>query len=183
MGQVKKAQPVKLFVGMLFASQSVMEQASQILTTEFGKIDSESALCPFEFTDYYREEMGNSLWRKFIAFESLVTPEQIVRIKLFTNRLEAKFFRSDSLPSRPINLDPGYLSLSKVILATTKDYSHRIYLDNGIYAEVTLRYHQKAYRSWEWTYPDYRSQEYLSFFHRLRQIYREQLRDRIKEPK
>jgi len=114
--------------------------------------------------------MGKNLSRKFISFKHLIDPERLVSIKLFTNKLEEKFLWPGS-SRRKINIDPGYLTLSKLILATTKDFSHRIYLGSGIYAEVTLRYlKNKGFQPWEWTYPDYRSKEYLEIFNQLRSL-------------
>ena len=80
--------------------------------------------------------------------------------------------------SRIINIDPGYLDLSKLILASTKDYKHRIYLTKGIYAEVTLFYQDKTFCPWEWTYPDYKTGEYIEIFNRIRQIYAEQIKEK-----
>ena len=153
----------------------------------FGPVDLESDIFNFDYTDYYAKEMGPGLVRKFFSFARLISPEDLAGIKLKTNEIEEDFARpvrglasngarrGEAKVARPINLDPGYLTSAKVVLATAKDYSHRIYLKGGIYAEATLRYFKGAYQPWPWTYPDYKSPEYLSFFHRLRKIYLAQL--------
>ncbi len=160
---------------MLCPSSIILERAQCALQNKFGKIDKESSLWKFDFTSYYEKEMGTNLWRKFISFANTIEPQSLKEIKLWTNLLEAEYSQMYAPPVRPINLDPGYLSLSKVVLATTKDYTHRLYLGNGIYGEVTLHYHHGAFCPYEWTYPDYRTSEYIQFFQELRKIYQQQL--------
>lgn len=175
MGDIRTPNKVKLFVGMLSSKVSWLDEACEVLTEKFGNIDSQTPADPFHFTDYYEDEMGQGLLRKFIAFDRLIDPQTLPGIKICTNQIEAEFSRKYDFPKRPVNLDPGYLCLSKIILATTKDYSHRIYLGDGIYGETTLKYYQKAFIAWEWTYPDYKSPKYLEFFGNLRNIYKMQL--------
>lgn len=145
-----------------------------LLTKRFGKIDFESAVLDFGHTKYYREEMGEGLKRRFISFSRLIRPSRLAAIKLLTNKIEQKMCAGR--PGRVINIDPGCLGLAKLVLATTKDHSHRIYLSKGIYAEVTLFYRDKSFRPCEWTYPDYRTQEYADIFNEIRAIYAKQLR-------
>jgi len=174
MGKAKLPLPVKLIVGFLFLEEEVFLRAKDELVNQYGEVDFESPSFDFSYTNYYKEEMGDKLWRKFVSFKSLVDPENIVAIKLFTNKLEDKL----SLPGsrRRVNIDPGYLTLSKLVLATTKNFAHRIYLGRGIYAEVTLRYlKDKGFQPWEWTYPDYRSKKYLEIFNYLRGVYKKQI--------
>jgi hypothetical protein len=115
--------------------------------------------------------MQINLKRKFISFSSLIDPAKIVEIKLFTNQFEENFLYPYS-KQRRLNLDPGYITLAKLVLATSKNFQHRIYLRKGIYAEITLRYKRgKGFTYWEWTYPDYRSKEYIEIFNHLREIY------------
>lgn len=127
----------------------------------------------FDYTDYYNEEFGSPLKRQFISFKKLINPDELAGIKVATNRLEKKLSHNSS---RIINIDPGYLDMAKLVLATTKDYKHRIYLSKGIYAEVTLRYENKTFQPWEWSYPDYRTAQYLAIFNQIRQIYSSQIR-------
>ena len=173
MGKIKYPKPVKLIAGFIFAQEKIFFQAKEELVKKFGEIDFESPLFSFNYTDYYRKEMGNKLWRKFVSFKRLFDPEKIVSVKLFTNEIEQKF---SSGKKRKVNIDPGYLTLSKLVLTTTKNFAHRIYLGKGIYAEVTLRYIKgKGFQPWEWTYPDYRSEDYLEVFNSLREKYKKQL--------
>lgn len=144
-----------------------------MLQIKFGRIDFYSSILNFNYTDYYYPEMGKPLKRIFISFQKLLQEEKLADIKLYTNRLETKFCIRGR---RRINIDPGMLNLAKLILATTKDYSHRIYLNKGIFAEVTLFY-RNGFRPWQWTYPDYRLEEYLKIFNSIRDIYISQIKD------
>ena len=173
MGRVKCPLPVKLVVGMISAKVELFQQAQEKLSQEFGIVDFESKIIPFAHTDYYAEEMGENLKRKFISFQELIAPEEIVDIKIFTNDLEEKFLYPGS-HRRQINLDPGYIEASKLVLATTKNHQHRLYLRKGIYGEVTLRYAKKSFQPWEWTYPDYQTEDYLEIFNCIRTLYRPQ---------
>jgi hypothetical protein len=172
MGEAKKHLPVKLVVGMISGRKPLFDAAQRELIAQFGPLDYESALMPWEFTDYYSKELGENLWRKFLGFERLIDPEGLAGIKLFTNRLEAKFSEGGA---RRINLDPGYLDSAKLVLATTKNRDHRIYIGQGIFAEVTLHFRGKSFRAWEWTYPDYATPEYITIFNEIRALYREQM--------
>ena len=178
MGAIHQPEPVKLFVGMLAARSEGFATAEEMLVARFGAEDFASPELPFAWTDYYKGEMGEGLLRKFVSFERLIVPDAIADIKHATNAMEddlAKRFPGG--PKRPVNLDPGYLTLSKVVLATTKDYSHRLYLSAGIYAEVTLRFHKGRYDPWEWTYRDYRTDEYAAFFLDMRRKLTVQLKE------
>lgn len=177
MGIIKTPKPVKLFIGILLSKIEILTQALSMLEAQYGPLDLQSAIWPFRYTDYYTQEMGAELSRNFISFQKMILPDQLAAIKHYTNELEEKLAKEYAPPARPINLDPGYLSLSKVILATTKDYTHRLYIGSGIYAEVTLKYQEKKFSFWDWTYPDYKSPEYLNFFTQLRERYKEQLKD------
>ena len=175
MGEIKEHPPVKLITGMIAAHKGLFPSVEASLSGKFGVIDFHSDVMPFGYTDYYIKEMGTDLTRKFIGFEKLIQPEELVEIKLFTNDLEKEFLHPDT-HRRRINLDPGYLSAAKLVLASTKDHIHRIHLRDGIYAELTLRMEKKTFRPWPWTYPDYRSEEYIEIFNAIRQAYMEQLR-------
>jgi len=172
MGRIKRHPPVKLIIGFIFKEESVFQKATVLLKKRFGKIDFESQILPFTHTDYYAREFGKNLKRRFISFEKLVLPEDLPKIKIATNKIEQ---RLSSGTSRLINIDPGYLDLAKLILASTKDYKHRMYLNRGIYAEVTLFYQEKTFNPWEWTYPDYKTNEYIAIFNHIRGIYAEQV--------
>lgn len=167
MGTPKKPELVRLFIGMLSGDPKLFTAAVNVLTKKFGPVLLESEIIPFKFTDYYKPEMGDNLWRKFVAFKRMVSPEKLAAIKLFTNRLEKAYSQNKK---RRINLDPGFLTPAKVILASTKDFSHRVYLKSGIYAEITLLFHGGKFETLAWTYPDYRTEPYLGFFSALRNV-------------
>ena len=176
MGEAKKHPPVKLVVGMISGGKPLFDAAQRELIAQFGPLDYESALVPWEFTDYYFRELGENLWRKFIAFQGLIDPLRLAEVKLFTNSLEGRFSEGGK---RKINLDPGYVDGAKFVLATTKDRDHRIYVGQGIFAEVTLHFRGKSFRAWEWTYPDYATPEYIAFFNQIRALYREQMKGTV----
>ena len=167
MGTPKKPEPVRLFIGMLSGDPKLFSAAVSALNPKFGPVLLESEIIPFEFTEYYTPEMGKNLWRKFVAFRRMVSPEKLASIKLFTNHLEETYSQNRK---RCINLDPGFLTPARVVLASTKDFSHRIYLKSGIYAEITLLFRKGKFETLAWTYPDYRTEPYLKFFSALRNI-------------
>lgn len=168
MGITYKPHKVKLVVGLLANDHVILAEAVNALAGLFGDIDCESGLYDFTQSDYYENEMGPNLKRKFISFKALTGLDNIHEVKLITNKLE----REMSLDGkRRVNIDPGYLDLAKLVLFSTKDYTHRIYLGKGIYAEVTLYYKDNKYNAWPWTYPDYKSDPYLSIFNSIRELY------------
>lgn len=172
MGDVKEPQPVKRFVGILIALPSALAELRHSLEERLGPVDMESQLLDFDYTDYYEPEMGSGLKRKFLGFADLGSPDALVDLKLFTNRVEQAFSINGK---RTLNIDPGYLTPARVVLASTKDFAHRLYLGKGIYGEVTLMYQKKDFRALPWTYPDYRSEAYRQFFSKLRNAYMVQL--------
>ena len=145
MAKITEPKPVKLFVGMLSQDVSLFEQLKGKLVNLNGPTDIESDIWPWEHTNYYEKEMGAGLKRKFIFFEKLIDPRSIVEIKLKTIELEKQYLNERG--GRIINLDPGYLDSAKIVLVSTKDFSHRIYLSHGIYGEVTLIYSGKDYKA------------------------------------
>ena len=175
MGDIKTHPPVKLIVGMIASDAELFSSAENILSEKFGEIDFASEVMKFDYTDYYRKEMGEDLLRKFIAFKQFVKPEELAEIKIYTNEVEKKLLSAET-ENRGINLDPGYITAAKLVLATTKDNIHRIYLRDGIYAEITLEMAGKSFRPWKWTYRDYRTDEYIAIFNEIRRLYMAQLR-------
>ncbi len=179
MGKPRPARLVKLLVGLLSGDPDLLRRARQLLVRRFGPVDAESDVWPFDQTDYYQDEMGPGLQRCFLGFTQLIPPDQLVEIKRETNAIE-ETIAADCAPldiPRPVNIDPGYIDLTKLVLATTKDRGHRIYLGSGIYAEVTLMYAQGTWQVLPWTYPDYRRAEYHAFFSRLRAQLHQQQRE------
>jgi hypothetical protein len=141
----RKSLPAKLFVGMIFAEDFPLVQAEEQLIAEFGSPEIQSPLLPFTLTRYYASEMGHRLWRKFVIFQSLIAKDQLLSIKKTTFRMEHLFsVNRNGLLCRRINLDPGYLTLSQLVLATRKERAHRIYLGDAIYGDLHLRYQRGA---------------------------------------
>jgi hypothetical protein len=174
--QALEPPPVKLIIGLILAREAPVVAIRQQLETAYGRIDLETEIFPFVATRYYEREMGPALQRQFWSFEALIAPDALTSIKHETNAMERTFaINNGSGWRRRVNLDPGYVDLAKLVLATTKDRQHRLYLGQGIYAEVTLRYTAGRFVPWEWTYPDYRTPEYLAFFDTVRRCYHQHL--------
>ena len=180
MGAIRQVTPVKLFVGVLVANNKFIPQVEERLTAAFGAIDHRSAVIPFDFTNYYEAEMGDIIDRVFFSFERLIEANQLPEIKRQTNQMETEMATILKTPAtdvkRPVNLDPGYIEQAKVILASTKNFYHRIYLGQGIFGEVTMHFRNNTYQFFPWTYPDYQSKDYQEFFLKMRQVLRNQLR-------
>jgi len=172
MGTASGFTPEKLVMGILTSLPDAGEALQPLLEEQWGRIDYYSAPIPFTFTHYYDQEMGGALVRRFASFERLVDPSCLSRVKLQSNGLEERL-RVGS--ARRVNLDPGLMALSRFSLATTKESAHRIPLAEGIYAEVTLLYSKGGFRPLDWTYPDFRSEVYLSVLNEIRVRYKAQL--------
>ena len=175
MAKPKKPSPVKLIVGAITSSEGILIKAKVNLEKKFGPLDFENSIVPFNFTKYYEKEMGPGLLRQSFSFQRLINPQNLAAIKLYTNRLERRLSRKQDRFSRKINLDPGYICASKLVLATCKNYSHRIYLDKGVFAEVTLNFREGTFLPRPWTYPDYKTKGYIQSFNKIREIYLQQL--------
>jgi len=172
MGKLTIVKPVKLIIGLIFKDEAMFEKAKKNLLVRFGPVDFQSQTFSFDKTDYYKEEFGADLKRIFLSFKKLIDPSRLAEIKLITNHIENKL----SLRGRrTVNIDPGYLDLARLVLASTKDYCHRIYLKKGIFAEITLFFRRGSFVAWEWTYPDFRRQGYIDIFNKIRQIYASQI--------
>ena len=176
MGQSSATEPARLIVGALTAFPEAWEEARRRLVGLFGEIDSEAGPFVFGFTDYYREEMGEGLERRFVSFAQSIAQDDIARIKHLTNELERELVRPEWPVRRPVNLDPGYVTLGKLVLATTKDHAHRIAVGPDMYAEVTLRFTGGRWLANDWTYGDYRTAECQGFLTRVRDALYAQLR-------
>lgn len=168
MGTPGDPHKVKLIVGLLSNDAEAVRKAEAMLAGAFGRIDLESAVLDFTHSDYYAKEMGRSLKRKFLSFQKLLDLKDIYKVKLKTNMLEKRLLKSGR---RSVNIDPGYLDLAKLVLFSTKDYTHRVYLNKGIFAEATLFYKDKRFNAWPWTYPDYKSEAYADIFNSIRELY------------
>ncbi len=176
MGEIIPFTPEKLVIGVLCAGPDYIQTVENRLSEQYGPIDYRSDGIPFTFTNYYNREMGNRITRYFLSFEQLTPPDQLAAHKLLTNRLEEEFMEGDDLErNRKVNLDPGLLSLGKLILASTKDNAQRVPLSDGIFAEITLIYRRKGYTSLPWTYRDYQSEAYQHILLTIRSLYKAQL--------
>lgn len=166
----RAASSVKLICGLLGSDPDLLRRARQQLAKSFGPVELASELWPFAQTDYYEAQMGRGLQRQFLAFERLVRPDDLAEQKQISNAIETQMSEEcqglDIL--RPVNLDPGYIDLGKLVLATTKDRAHRIYIGSGVYAEVTLQWTAGSWQGWGWTYPDYLQPQYHAFFAQVR---------------
>jgi len=162
----------KLFIGVLFSSEVILDAVEKALVKKFGGMDFRTKNIPFVHTRYY-PDMGSAKFKVLFSFRRLIRREDIVEIKLYTNRLEKRFAENKT---RNVNIDPGYLTLSNVYLATCRDFFHRTYLRKGVFLENEYRYVARRYQQWEWTCPDYQKPEYLYFFHEVRRMYHNQLR-------
>lgn len=177
MGAIHQPKEAKFFIGMLSSDAGLFDEVSVLLADRHGPADLRCGPYPWDHTAYYREEMGDGLLRYFLFFERLMDPGALTSLKRDTNRLEGRFLdMAGSRSGRRINLDPGYLTEAKVVLASTKDYAHRIYLGEGIYAEVTLQFREGSFRPIETTYPDFRTPDVLDLFTKAREMLRASLR-------
>lgn len=172
MGAIKPFQKAKLITGILISRDTFKESLHYNLAEHFGPVDYISEQLPFTFSTYYDTEMGGPIFRYFISFQNLIDPGTLARVKTTTNKIEDLFREDDK---RKINIDPGIMFLSRFILASTKASVQRIPLDSGIYGEITLVYEKKTFRPVEWTYPDYRTNEYIQILSTIRTIYKRQL--------
>ena len=174
--------PAKLIISMFTSDKNLFDLYKEKLIKRFGEVDIESNAQPFNFTDYYEEEFGKKLMQKLFSFSTLIRQDELAEIKIITNDLESNFGKENikkNMPchKRKINLDPGYITLDKYILASTKNGPSRIYLNQGIYAEITLRFINKSFVTCEYTYPNYKTDKYIFFLNSVRQKYKLQLRD------
>jgi len=170
MWEIQSPKPVKLICGILASDQRCLDAAQEALLGLYGRADFISEVWPFTQTVYYNEEAGEGILRNFLAFEKLIDPGRLAEIKHQTNELEKKLAAELKTPwPRPVNLDPGYLEPAKLVLASTKNFSHRIYIGQNLYAEVTLMFHRGLWRSFEFTFPDYKSGRYNAFLSAVRE--------------
>jgi hypothetical protein len=182
MGELRLPDPVLLIVAAFSRHVEAVAWARQRLEQTFGSVAFASPPYAFNQTGYYEPEMGSGLSKQFLAFSRLVAAECLAEVKRLTNDLETELVQTKTYAEpRPLNLDPGVLSLGKFLLATTKDQAHRIYLRDGIYAEVTLRFQAGAFQPWPWTYADYRQPAVLAFFEAARDWYRRRLREPLRK--
>jgi hypothetical protein len=173
MGAISPPHPVLLLIAVSSRYNAALDWARERITEEFGPLGAVSPAFDFTETDYYTATMGSDLKKQFVVAREPVDPGRLPAIKRLTNKWEADYAAAASHPEpRPLNLDPGNLTLAKLVLASTKDHAHRIYLADGIYAEVTLSYRGKQWHAFDWTYPDYRRADFQQFFTEARELLR-----------
>jgi len=169
MGSVAPSAPVLPVAGVLAASPALLTTAQETLADTVAPIVLASAATAWTQSDYYRSEMGPDIWRQYLAFDALMAPEELADLKALTNRLEERW-RGPT--GRRVNLDPGYLDLLRVVLASTKDAAHRIAIGGGFYAEATLHFAHGRFQAWPYSYLDYAAADATDFFNRVRERFR-----------
>jgi hypothetical protein len=169
----KEADDVKLIASLFSPEERILEEVILEVQAMFGSTDWVSPPLFFDRTKYYEKEMGWPLHRQFLSFKRLIRPETIVEIKLQTNEIEKRYLQEGK---RRVNIDPGYIALERLVLATGKNYTHRIYLSKGIYADLTLVFHQGSFQTLAWTYRDYADPMVIGYFNDRREHYKNQLR-------
>ncbi|MHC4720836.1 MAG: DUF4416 family protein [Planctomycetota bacterium] len=178
MWETKEPKPVKLIVGVLAADENCLQAAIEALSGQFTDLDLQSDVWPFTQTDYYNEETGQHILRQFVSIDKLIDPGELAEIKHKTNKIEQTLAKQLNMPlPRPVNLDPGIIEPAKLVLATTKNYSHRIYIGKKMYAEVTLIFDKGTWQPLPYTYPDYKQPCYHEFFTKVRTRLLQQLRN------
>ncbi len=182
MGKIFLLKPAKFIISMFTSDKCLFSLYKEELIKRFGEVDFESNVQPFNFTDYYEKEFGKNLVQKLFSFSALIRQDELAEIKIITNDLEnnnidKNIKKNITHHKRKINLDPGYITLDKYILASTKNGPSRIYLNQGIYAEITLRFINKSFVPCEYTYPNYKTNEYINFLNSVRLKYKLQLRE------
>lgn len=174
MSKPRPPQPVKLIMSLLTGEVALIHKACSELTNRYGVIDFMSDTLAFDFTDYYEKEFGKNLQRHIISFSKLIAPEALPAIKHVTNAIEDSF--TGIAGKRSINIDPGYITLYHLILATCKRFSHRPYLRDGVYADLTLIFQAKTFQPLPWTFPDYGSAGLIALLNTIRDTYLHQLK-------
>ena len=169
MGELRTPAKVKIIVGILAKDAAAVEHVRPILREKFGEEELNLAPFPFTFTNYYIKEIGSAPVRAFFSYENLVNREEIVDIKLWTNDIELEIAKAAGTPGlRPVNLDPGYMTLGQFFLATTKDQRQRVYMQRGIFVEPTLYFQDGHFHAFDWTYRDYQSEPYIKYLEQVR---------------
>ncbi len=166
-------QKVKLFFAILIIKTFDIEKIFSIIESNWGKIDYKSKLYNFDITDYYKDEMGENLYRFFVSVENLIKPYEIGTIKMMTNAIESAFLQKNK---RPVNIDPGYMDYQKVVLASLKFGGQKIALFEGMYADMVLYYKKGSFITFPWTFPDFKTDKYYKDLLEIRTLYKKQLK-------
>lgn len=176
MASVRIVEPVVRFCAVITRHDAARRWAISRMAECWGAPQVISAAIPFEAGGYYTASMGSELTKTLVALDGFRDPAELADWKHQTNVWEAEYAAQSNHPDeRPLNLDPGYITQAKLVLATTKDRDHRIYLRRGMFAEVTLTYVGKRWQHHRWSYPSYRTDEVADFTNQCRQRLREHL--------
>ena len=178
MAQPRPFAPVKLVCGVIYKDRGLYGEVRRRLEAEWGRIDSESPPFPFDLTDYYEAEMGEGLSRRFVSFGALIAPETLPSLKIRAIELEETLRKESGAVGRAVNIDPGYLTASALVMATAKDFSHRVPLAQGIYAHLEFLFTKTGVKTLEWTYPDLRREPAQAYFRAVRESFLRQIRER-----
>lgn len=178
MAKIESPLPVKYLIAVLYRDADSLAAVTTDLVTRWGAIDFEGADHPFDVTDYYEPEMGTPLMRRLLAFEKLYPPTLLIDMKLECNRIEDLLAINGK---RTVNLDAGYLDHNKYLLASAKEAGQKIYLDKGIYADLSGRYKAGKYQPFEWSFPDFRDGRYDGELLAIRKLYMEQVKPARRE--
>ena len=165
---------VKLIASLFSPREELIHEVINLLAELFGPVDWTSQALFFDRTRYYVREMGWPLHRRFISFQTLIPAEDLIPVKLKTNEIECRYLSGEN---RLINIDPGYVSAERLILATGKNYTHRIYLGKGIFADLTLVFKRGTFVPLEWSYPDYSDSKMIEIWNRIRERYMNEIRE------
>ena len=160
--------PAKLVLSLLLNEKELLDPVAENLVKHFGSIDMISQWFPFDYTAYYEPEMGSTLFRRMIVFKKLIEQESLAEIKTIPNKIELKYSKDSK---RSVNIDPGYMSHERFVLATGKNFTHRIYIGKNIYADLTLMYQKGGFQKLPWTYPDYADNNMLLYLEKVRNKY------------
>lgn len=172
MGKIKMSEPVTPIASVFTPDEGLFEPVRVTLSKRLGPCIYVSSVLPFNHSDYYSNEMGQDLKRRIFAFAGLIDPGELPALKHWSNSLEQGWAVNNQ---RRVNIDVGYISLAKLVLASTKNHSHRLYLAEGIYGEVTLRFVRGRFEPWLWTYPDYASPKYCKICDEIRDLHRKKM--------
>ncbi len=174
MGEIRQPPVVQLTMGLLLGQEASLDMVKARLEKEFGPVERQSEPIDFTYTDYYQDELGSQVQRLFLAFQQFVSSADLPFIKNRTNAIEMEMAVAGK---RRVNIDPGYITPSKLVLATTKDGSYRVYLDKGIYAQPMLYFEKGTFHPWTWAYPDYKDHSSIAFFTEVRNRFQEKSRE------
>ncbi len=167
------ADPAKLVIGLFLKNKELVKEIIQRLINKYGPVDIISPWFNFDFTTYYDREMGAPLFRRMFVFKQLIKQTDLAEIKSVTNAIESEFSDNDK---RCVNIDPGYMLRERFVLATGKNFTHRIYIGRGIYADLTLIFQKGSFKTLPWTYPDYADNTMVEFLKLVRNKYIEDLK-------